>query len=113
MLDRHPTTPSPEPRKLPPRVLFAKFPPDDDNLPAGPPAPAGGGFADDGNFKRGRCSPVAIVVGILIALGAVAAIYFGVKSEGEKMTVEQIAKEKKNIFILPQKDQIPRWRKWA
>src|SRR5262249_25722081 len=29
------------------------------------------------------------------------------------ITVEQITKEKKNIFVLAQKDQIPHWRKWA
>lgn len=103
----------PRGRKVPPGVLAAKFPPDDDDLPAGPPAPAGGGFADDGNFKRGRFSPVAILVGLLIVLGAVGAIWLGVKQDSQKMTVEQIVKEKKNIFVLPKKDQIPLWRKWA
>jgi len=95
-------------------MLFAKFPPDDSDLPAGPPGGAGGaGFADDGNFKRGRVSPISIIIGLLLVVGAAGAIYFGVKSEGEKMTVEQIAKEKKNIFVLPNKDQVPRWRTWA
>lgn len=100
-------------KPLPPSVLFAKFPPDDDDLPAGPPAPGGGGYADDGNFKRGRFSPIAILVGLLLVVGAAAAIYFGVRAEHEKMTVEEISKEKKNIFVLPQKDQVPRWKKWA
>src|SRR5262249_17525752 len=113
MLDRHQTPPKARGKKLPPSVLFAKFPPDDDNLPAGPPAPARAGFRDDGNFKRGRFGPVAILVAILLAVGGAAAVYFGIKSEGEKMTVEQVAKEKKNIFVLPQKEQIPHWRKWA
>jgi HEAT repeat protein len=121
MLDRQETPnqgPSRAPKKPgrrapPPAVLFAKFPPDDDNLPAGPPAPAGGGYADDGNFKRGRFSPIAIVVALLLAVGGAAAIYFGVKSEKEKLTVEQISKTKKDIFILPQKDQVPQWRRWA
>lgn len=120
MLDRHQTphrnqghNPG---KKLPPRVLFAKWPPDDD-LPAGPPAPAGAGgggdFADDGNFKRGRFGPVAIIVALLLVAGGAAAIFFGLRSESAKMTVEQIQKEKKNIFVLPQKEQIPLWRKWA
>jgi HEAT repeat protein len=117
MLDRHQTPPRPQGRKLPPRVLFAKFPPDDNFLtgpPAGSPGGSGGGnFANDGNFKRGRFSPVAIAVGILLVVGAVAAIFLGVRSEGQKMTVEAIVKEKKNIFVLPQKDQVPLWRKWA
>jgi HEAT repeat protein len=73
----------------------------------------GAGFADDGNFKRGRFSPIAILVGLLLVAGAGAAVFFGVKMEDEKMTVEEVVKEKKNIFVLPQKDQIPLWRKWA
>jgi HEAT repeat protein len=118
MLDRHQTPPTSSGRKRPPRALFAKFPPDDDNFLTGPPAggsgtPAGGGFADDGNFKRGRFSPVAILVGLLLAVGAAAVIFLSVRSDGAKMTVEAISKEKKNIFVLPQKDQVPRWRKWA
>ena len=99
------------------RLEFAKWPPDDDdNLPAGPPAPAGGGGAmgaDDGNFKRGRFNPAVIVIGVIILLGGVAAVYFGVKSQGDKMTPQQIADEKKNIYVLATKDQVPRWEKWA
>ncbi len=126
MLDRRespPTTPRTPARPLPPprrrrsrveRLEFAKFPPDDADLPAGPPqAPAGGGFADDGDFKKGRFSPVWILVGVaIVALGGLFA-YFAVRSEQTKMTVPQIANEKKNIFVLPVKDQIPRWQKWA
>ncbi|KYF51257.1 hypothetical protein BE08_21985, partial [Sorangium cellulosum] len=72
-----------------------------------------GGFADDGNFKRGRFKPVSIVVGVLLALGAAGAVWLGVKQEGQKMTVDAIVTEKKNIFVLPKKDQLPHWRKWA
>jgi HEAT repeat protein len=113
MLDRHETPRKPGRKAPPPSVLFAKFPPDDGDLPAGPPAGGGGGFADDGNFKRGRFSPVAILVALLLVLGGAAALYFGFLAEKEKMTVEQISKEKKNIFVLSQKDQIPLWRKWG
>ena len=113
MLDRHETPRKPGPKAPPPSVLFAKFPPDDGDLPAAPPAGGGGGFADDGNFKRGRFSPVAILVALLLAGGLGTAIYLGFLAEKEKMTVEQISKEKKNIFVLPVKDQIPLWRKWG
>ncbi|WP_438040997.1 HEAT repeat domain-containing protein [Sorangium sp. So ce128] len=107
----------PRGRRPPPGPLpakrAAKWPPDDNDLPGAPPAPAGGGFADDGNFKRGRFSPVSIVVGLLVVLGAAGAIWFGVKQDSQKMTVDAVSKEKKNIFVLPKKDQLPLWRKWA
>jgi len=88
MLDRHETPRKPGRKAPPPSVLFAKFPPDDGDLPAAPPAGGGGGYADDGNFKRGRFSPVAILVAILLAVGGAAALYFGFLAEKEKMTVE-------------------------
>src|SRR5262245_49532102 len=69
--------------------------------------------ADDGNFKRGRFSPVALLIGLFLVAGAVFAVLFGINQDSQKMTVEAIAKEKKNIFVLPAKDQIPRWRQWA
>jgi HEAT repeat protein len=98
-------------------VNFAKWPPDDNDLGGGgPPVPAGpggGGFAEDGNFKRGRFSPVAILVGVLLAAGAAGTGYLMLKTKDTKVTVEEAAKEKKNIFVLPQKEQVPRWRKWA
>lgn len=113
MLDRSQKPSGSRRRTPPPSVLFAKWPPDDNDLPAGPPAPAGGGGMDagDGNFKRGRALPFIIIIALAGILGGV--VYFGMKSEGDKLTVEQIAKEKKNIFVLPKKDQIPLWRKWA
>jgi HEAT repeat protein len=101
----------------PPAALFAKFPPDDDDLPAGPPAgggsAGGGGDMGDGDFKRGRVRPAMVALGVLLAAGLGAAVYFGVQSEGEKMTAVQVADTKKNIFVLPQKDQLPKWREWA
>jgi HEAT repeat protein len=112
-----PAAPARAPRKQkPPALQFAKWPPDDD-VPGGPPIPAGGGgggnFADDGNFKRGRVNPVTIIVALLIVLGGAAALWLGFRQSEQKMTVEAISKEKKNIFVLPQKDQVPLWRKWA
>jgi HEAT repeat protein len=110
-----PSAPRPQKRPKPERLRFAKWPPDDDNLPAGPPpgAPAGAGFSDDGNFKRGRISAASVIVGVLLLAAAGTAAYFGLQSETQKMTVQEVAKEKKNIFVLPQKDQVPEWRKWA
>jgi HEAT repeat protein len=118
MPSRTPRAPTPQGSpKLPPSVLFAKWPPDDDDVPGAPPGapapPGGAGASDDGNFKRGRFTPVAILVTVVLAIGAAAAVAFGVKSEEEKMTADQVSKEKKNIFVLPQKDQIPKWRTWA
>jgi HEAT repeat protein len=118
MLDRS-QLPHKGPQKPPPSILFAKWPPDDDNLPAAPPGGGaaggggGGGIPDDGNFKRGRVTPLAMVIGALLAIGLAAFLYMGAKSEGDKLTIEQIAKEKKNIFVLPKKDQVPLWRKWG
>ena len=114
MLDRSPTTPRPDGRHVPPpSILFAKFPPDNADPPDRPAPAAGGNSADNGNFRRGRFSPIAIGVAVLLVFGAVAAIYLGAKTESEKLTVQQIATEKKNIFVLPKKEQIPLWRKWA
>ncbi len=98
-----------------PAALFAKFPPDDDDLPAAPPGGSAGGAGggDDGDFKRGRVRPAMVALGVLMAAGLGAAVYFGAQSEAEKMTVVQVATEKKNIFVLPKKDQTPRWREWA
>lgn len=105
----------PQKRPPPPDLWAAKWPPDDNDLPGAPPVPGGGGagIPDDGNFKRGRFSPVSVLVGILLVVGAAAAIWFGVKQDSQKLTAEQVAKEKKNIFVLPQKDQVPLWQKWA
>jgi HEAT repeat protein len=116
MLDRSQNRRAPAPRRPPPpSVLFAKWPPDDDDVPAGPPVRAGGGggSSDDGNFKRGRFNPIAVAIGVALVLLFAGFLYFGVKTDGEKLTTEQIAKEKRNIFVLPKKDQVPQWRKWA
>lgn len=128
MLERPIDPRTPPARKAPPpparprrranrkdRLDFAKWPPDDGDLPGGPSAPAGGGgmASDDGNFKRGRFNPAVVVIGLLIVLGGAALLYFGIKSQGTKLTPQQIAEEKKNIYVLPKKDQVPRWQKWA
>jgi HEAT repeat protein len=70
-------------------------------------------FAADGNFKRGRVKPVAVVVGVVLVLGAVGLVYTGVKTDSTKMTVDEISKERKTIQHLPKADQLPKWREWA
>ncbi|MSP23812.1 MAG: HEAT repeat domain-containing protein [Myxococcales bacterium] len=68
---------------------------------------------DPSEMKPRRVSPIAIVVGLgIVALGA-GAILMGLKTSGQKMSVEQRVDEQKNTFVLPEKDQLPRWRGWA
>jgi len=100
----------------------AKWPPDDADIPGAPgvpPAGAPGGFGggsfdpNEGNFKKGATKPIMIVIGLLVAVGAAVLIIFAIKGEGEKMTVDQIAAERKAIAVLPKADQLPKWREWA
>ncbi len=110
--------------KLPPSLIekrrAAKWPPDDAdlaNMPAGPaPGGGGGGGFDpggDGNFKKGATKPIIIILGLLVVIGAVVLGVLAAKNEGEKMTVDQIAVERKNIEMLPKAEQTPKWREWA
>ena len=69
--------------------------------------------SEDGNFKRGAFKPIAILLGIALAVGAVVLVVIGLKSEGDKMTVDQIAKTRKEIYMLPKAEQLPKWRTWA
>jgi HEAT repeat protein len=113
------------PSKLPPamlpRVEAAKWPPDDDDA-AVPPAPsggvpAGGGYGGygggDGDFKKGRFSPIAILVGVLAVAGLATFLMIGAKQESEKLSIEQGEEKKKEIFILPKSEQVSKWREWA
>lgn len=99
-----------------PRLDAAKWPPDDD---AGvPPGSFGGGGpsfsgGDDGNFKRGRFAPVAIIVGILAVGGIAGAIVFGSMKDAEKMDPKKVALEKKEAALLPINEALPKYRKWA
>ncbi len=129
MLDSSQPEPVQRPAVFPPkvpmeRVHLAKWPPDDDDdvgggggLPAGGGGggvPAGGGFdSGDGNFKKGRFKPIAILVGLLAVGGLAGALILGGKQDAEKLTVEQAEEQKKSIFILPESEQLPLWRKWA
>ena len=111
------SSPQPPPPLPPERVELAKWPPDDNDIPAGPPGgfvPAGGGYGGgDGNFKRGRFAPVAILVGVLAVAGLVVFLLIGAKQESEKLTIEQAEDQKKAIYVLPKDEQLPKWREWA
>jgi HEAT repeat protein len=101
----------------PPKVDLAKFPPDDSDLPDSPPGggiPAGGGYnIGDGDFKKGRFSIWAIIVGILAVAGIVVFLIIGVKQDEERVGVEDAEKIKKAIYVKPQAEQTAEWRKWG
>jgi HEAT repeat protein len=110
-------TPARNPNPPSPILNFAKWPPDDDGpgMPAGGGGvPAGGGYdSGDGNFKKGRTAPIAILIGVLAVGGLGAFLALGAKQDAAKLTVEQGEAEKKNIFVLPKSEQAPKWREWA
>src|SRR3954469_3820777 len=111
-----PAPKSPAPIQPPlPMVNLAKWPPDDD-IPA---APRGGGGvpagfdSGDGNFKKGRFAPMAILVGVLAVGGFAAFMLIGGKQEADKLSIEQGEQKKKDIFVLPKQEQLPKWEMWA
>ncbi|HLV66840.1 MAG TPA: HEAT repeat domain-containing protein [Polyangiaceae bacterium] len=120
MLD--PNLPNPRPAHAPleelPQADLAKWPPDDDG-PGVPPSslggfPTGGGYdMGDGNFKRGRFKPVAILVGILAVAGLAVGLTIGMTQDAKKLSVEEAEQQKKTIFILSKEEQLPKWREWA
>jgi HEAT repeat protein len=99
-----------------PVVMAAKWPPDDD-IPGAPRMPGGGvpaGFdSGDGNFKKGRFAPMAIVIALLAVGGFAAFMLIGGKQEAERLTIEQGEDTKKAIFVLPKQEQLPKWEEWA
>ncbi|HEY1955265.1 MAG TPA: HEAT repeat domain-containing protein, partial [Polyangiaceae bacterium] len=112
------------PQHVPDTRQAAKWPPDDDGptggmpgAPGVPPAPGGFGGGsfdpDEGNFKKGAIKAWMVIVGVAIVLGAVVLGIFAMKGENDKMSVDQIAAERKAIAVLPKADQLPKWRKWA
>jgi HEAT repeat protein len=68
---------------------------------------------DDGDFKRGRFNPAAVGVGVLLLAGAATAVYFATKTSNDKLTAEQIVNVKKDIYVLPRAEQVPKWRQLA
>ncbi len=65
-------------------------------------------------LRPSRVGP-AVIIGVLVAIVAVivVGVYFMFLAEEQKMSVEERMEIQKNIFILPIKDQLPQWRKWA
>ncbi len=90
---------------------MAKFPPDDSQLQMAPSPQAQ--VAEDGNFKRGRFNPIVIAVALVALVGGGAAIYFGIKKDQQRLLPEQIARQMQDTFVLPEADQLPKWRSWA
>jgi HEAT repeat protein len=107
-----------DPKQIP-AVYAAKWPPDDSDVPGSPgglpgaPGGYGGGSFDDGNFKKGAIKPIYVMVGLAMVVGAVGLGIFAIKGESEKMKVEDVAREKKTLFVLPKAEQLPKWREWA
>ncbi len=91
---------------------MSKFPPDDEALPEAVPGPRAQA-SEDGNFRKGRFNPLFIVLALVTVIGGSAALYFGFKKDKERLLPEQRAKLMQNIFILPEAEQLPEWRKWA
>ncbi|MBW2454176.1 MAG: HEAT repeat domain-containing protein, partial [Deltaproteobacteria bacterium] len=64
-------------------------------------------------MKPQRVKPITLVVTAgIIALIAVV-VWLAYRTEATKMTDLERIEIQKNIFVLPVKDQIPQWRKWA
>jgi HEAT repeat protein len=106
----------------PPVLHAAKWPPDDDDVPGAPagaqlPGSPGGmggmGGGEDGNFKRGAIKPIAVIVALLLVAGGAIAIIMSIKTESERVPVEQLAKEMKGLALLPMPEQLPKWRELA
>lgn len=68
---------------------------------------------DDGNFKRGRVSPGAVIFGLVVLVGGGAAAFFGIKGESERVEPKQIVAAKHDLAQLTQAEQMPKWREWA
>jgi HEAT repeat protein len=70
-------------------------------------------FEEDGNFKKGRFAPVAVLVGIVGIGGIIAAIVFGRMKDTERMDPKKVALAKKEAALLPLPEALPTYRKWA
>ncbi len=127
-------SPSPSTRSsLPklPAVYAAKWPPDDDDAPGGGlPSGGGGGLPSgggsggggyggggydggDGNFKKGAIKPAYVMAGLAMVVAAVGLGVFAIQGESTKMKVEDVARERKTLYVLPKAEQLPKWREWA
>jgi HEAT repeat protein len=69
--------------------------------------------SEDGNFKRGAFKPVAILIAVLMVAGAAAFVFLSSETETQSLSKDDVTKEILDIQLLPEAEQIPRWRKWA
>ena len=68
---------------------------------------------DDGDFKSGRFRPGMVLVALALLGGAAGAGYLATRSSEQKLTVDQISTIKKDIYVLPQAEQAPKWKQLA
>ncbi len=102
------------------RFQFAKWRPEDYDVPGGgaPAQPMGGGGGGpigpyDSDFRKGRFNPKVVLFFIVIAIGGALLAVFALKSEASKMSMEQIAAIKKNVYVLPKNERLGKWRDLA
>jgi HEAT repeat protein len=67
----------------------------------------------DSDFKRGRFNPKVVLAFILVAIAGGFLAIFALKNESSKMTADEIAAVKKNIYVLPKADRVTKWRDLA
>src|SRR5688572_26128819 len=60
-----------------------------------------------------RVNPAMIILGLVVVSLGVGLVWFGLRQSEKKMTELERIEEQRNIFVLPESEQIPRWRKWA
>src|SRR5258706_9388136 len=67
----------------------------------------------DSDFKKGRFNPKVVLAFILVAIAGGFLAIFALKNESSKMTADEIAAVKKNIYVLPKTDRVTKWRELA
>src|SRR4051812_17275431 len=67
----------------------------------------------DSDFKRGRFNPKVVLAFILVAIAGGFLAIFALKTETSKMTADEIAAVKKNIYVQPKADRVTKWRELA
>lgn len=70
-------------------------------------------YGDDGNFKKGRFKPIAIILVVLTVLGGGALLAFGLMKDGEKLDPKKVAQQKKDVQLMPLAEAMPFYRQWA
>jgi HEAT repeat protein len=63
--------------------------------------------------RRSSAKPVIIVLAIALVAGGVGAAVYGLKRGSTRMSVEERMKTQQDLFLLPTKEQLPKWRQYA